>query len=83
MVRHTRWRLLGVAPGISGLSYDATIKIEHLLKHSEELPRLRDTGCLFVTSAVESVDDAMLERLENVTRARIFWRWAKCAARWE
>ncbi len=31
---------------------------------------LRDTGCLFVTSAVESVDDAVLERLEkNHTRA--------------
>ncbi|HUK31788.1 MAG TPA: radical SAM protein, partial [Candidatus Acidoferrum sp.] len=45
------------------LSYDATIKIEHLLKHSEHLAKLRDTGCLFVTSAVESVDDAVLEKL--------------------
>ncbi len=47
------------------LSYDATIKIEHLLKHAGELPRLRDTGCLFVTSAVESVDDAILARLDK------------------
>ena len=45
------------------LSYDATIKIEHLLKHAEYLPKLRDTGCLFVTSAVESVDDHVLEQL--------------------
>ena len=29
------------------LTYDATIKIEHLLKHRDLLPRLRDTGCLF------------------------------------
>ena len=47
------------------LSYDVTIKIEHLLKHSALLPTLRDTGCLFVTSAVESVDDAILTRLDK------------------
>ena len=52
------------------LSYDATIKIEHLLKHAAHLPTLRDTGCLFVTSAVESVDDAVLEKLaKGHTRA--------------
>src|SRR5271169_6427796 len=42
------------------LSYDVTIKIEHLRKHDALLPVLRDTGCLFVTSAVESVDDDVL-----------------------
>lgn len=47
------------------LTYDATIKIEHLLKHSAHLQTLRDTGCLFVTSAVESVDDAVLEKLDK------------------
>jgi hypothetical protein len=52
------------------LTYDVTIKVEHLLKHGDCLPKLRDTGCLFVTSAVESVDDAVLERLaKNHTRA--------------
>jgi hypothetical protein len=29
------------------------------------LPKLRDTGCLFVTSAVESVDDLVLAALEK------------------
>jgi radical SAM superfamily enzyme YgiQ (UPF0313 family) len=48
-----------------GLTYDATIKIEHLLKHRDLLPRLRETGCLFVTSAVESVDDAVLAKLDK------------------
>ncbi len=53
-----------------GVTYDATIKVEHLLKHADCIGKLRDTGCLFVTSAVESVDDAVLERLEkNHTRA--------------
>jgi radical SAM superfamily enzyme YgiQ (UPF0313 family) len=47
------------------LSYDATIKIEHLRKHRDLVPRLKATGCLFVTSAVESVDDAVLEKLEK------------------
>jgi Radical SAM superfamily len=48
-----------------GITYDATIKVEHLLKHQDCLPRLRETGCLFVTSAVESVDDAVLEKIEK------------------
>ena len=47
------------------VSYDVTIKIEHLLEHCQMLPLLRETGCLFVTSAVESVDDAVLERLRK------------------
>ena len=48
-----------------GLTYDATIKIEHLRKHRELVPRLKESGCLFVTSAVESVDDAVLAKLEK------------------
>jgi radical SAM superfamily enzyme YgiQ (UPF0313 family) len=47
------------------LTYDATIKIEHLLKNRELLPRLREAGCLFVTSAVESMDDAVLAKLDK------------------
>ena len=47
------------------VTYDATIKIEHLLRHANLLPRLRDTGCLFVTSAVESLDDRVLACLEK------------------
>jgi radical SAM superfamily enzyme YgiQ (UPF0313 family) len=52
------------------ITYDATIKIEHLRKHRPLLRALKDTGCLFVTSAVESLDDAVLAKLEkNHTRA--------------
>ncbi len=47
------------------LGYDVTIKIEHLLRHGEHLATLRDTGCRFVTSAVESIDDAVLARLDK------------------
>ena len=48
-----------------GVTYDVTIKIEHLRKHEDLLPKLRDTGCLFVISAVESVDDDVLAALEK------------------
>ncbi|HUL15358.1 MAG TPA: CUAEP/CCAEP-tail radical SAM protein [Terriglobales bacterium] len=47
------------------LTYDATIKIEHLRKHKGHLGRLRETGCLLVTSAVESLDDDVLKKLEK------------------
>lgn len=47
------------------LTYDVTVKIEHLLKHSDLLPMLRNTGCLFVTSAVESFDNQILEILDK------------------
>lgn len=43
------------------ITYDVTIKVEHLLKHAHLLPVLRDTGCLFVTTAVETFDDRVLE----------------------
>jgi radical SAM superfamily enzyme YgiQ (UPF0313 family) len=47
------------------LSYDVTIKVEHLLKHAGRLPALRETGCAFVTTAVESVDDDALRILDK------------------
>jgi radical SAM superfamily enzyme YgiQ (UPF0313 family) len=58
---HRRW---------PALTYDVTIKIEHLLQHRRLLPLLKRTGCLFVTSAVESLDDCVLEKLaKGHTRA--------------
>jgi radical SAM superfamily enzyme YgiQ (UPF0313 family) len=63
------------------LTYDVTIKIEHLLKHQNLLARLRDTGCLFVTSAVESVDDHALARLlKGHTRQDFIDAVARCRA---
>jgi radical SAM superfamily enzyme YgiQ (UPF0313 family) len=54
------------------LTYDVTIKIEHLLRHRARLETLRGTGCAFVTSAVESLDDTVLARLAKChTRADV------------
>jgi len=44
-----------------GLSYDVTIKIEHLVKHANLIPVLAETGCLLVTTAAEAFDERILE----------------------
>lgn len=59
------------------LSYDVTIKIEHLLKHADLLPVLRATGCSFITSAVEAVDDRILEILDKRHTREDFYRVAE------
>jgi radical SAM superfamily enzyme YgiQ (UPF0313 family) len=56
------------------LTYDATIKVEHLLSHAAVLPTLLRTGCLFLTSAVESLDDAVLLKLEKGHTCADFFR---------
>lgn len=47
------------------LTWDATIKIEHIVRYPEETRELGDLGCLFILSAVESVDDALLDLLDK------------------
>jgi radical SAM superfamily enzyme YgiQ (UPF0313 family) len=42
------------------LSYDVVIKVEHLVRHRDRLRVLKETGCVLVTSAVESVDERIL-----------------------
>jgi radical SAM superfamily enzyme YgiQ (UPF0313 family) len=62
-----------------GLSYDVTIKIEHLLKNADVLPTLRRTGCLFIVSAVESLDAITLDKLQkNHTRGDFFRAVERC-----
>jgi radical SAM superfamily enzyme YgiQ (UPF0313 family) len=48
-----------------GITYDVTIKVEHLRENAELLKILRDTGCLFIVSAVESLDAQILEKLQK------------------
>jgi hypothetical protein len=47
------------------LTYDATIKIEHIVRYPEEMKVLKETGCLFILSAVEAVDDTILGLLDK------------------
>lgn len=62
----------GLHAEFPAVTYDATIKIEHLLKHRDLLPALKQTGCLFITSAVESLDDAVLLKLDKNHSRRDF-----------
>ncbi|MGH8553627.1 MAG: radical SAM protein, partial [Methylococcales bacterium] len=55
------------------LTYDVTIKVEHLLSNRALLPALKQSGCLFIISAVESLNDEILERLaKGHSRADFF-----------
>ena len=62
---HARRLVEAAASEFPGLTYDVTIKIEHILRHVDMLGLLRDTGCLMITSAVESVDDDVLLKLRK------------------
>ena len=64
-IGHARPVMQTAASRFPGLTYDVTIKVEHLLQYRQLIPELRDTGCVFITSAVESFDDAVLERLQK------------------
>jgi radical SAM superfamily enzyme YgiQ (UPF0313 family) len=56
------------------VTFDATIKIQHIIDHAELLPELRRSGCLFITSAVEAVDDDILRFLDKNHSSRDFDR---------
>ncbi len=47
------------------LTYDVTIKVEHLARQSRLIPVLKDTGCALVTSAIESFDDDILDKFDK------------------
>lgn len=47
------------------VTFDATIKVEHILEHRGLWPRLSELNLLFVVSAFESVDETTLEILDK------------------
>jgi radical SAM superfamily enzyme YgiQ (UPF0313 family) len=54
------------------VTFDVTAKIEHLLRHRDRLRELREAGCLFIVSAVESLSDTVLAHLaKGHTRADV------------
>jgi radical SAM superfamily enzyme YgiQ (UPF0313 family) len=63
--RHAMAIVEGLARAHPGVTYDVTIKVEHLRQHRALLQRLRATGCAFVTTAVESFDNAVLASLDK------------------
>ena len=47
------------------LTFDCTTKVEHILQNAGLWPAFAEAGCLFVVSALESVNDEILERLDK------------------
>ncbi len=47
------------------LTYDVTVKVEHILQHRGLWPEMAELGVLFVVSAFESVDDRTLQILDK------------------
>ncbi|HVO29754.1 MAG TPA: CUAEP/CCAEP-tail radical SAM protein, partial [bacterium] len=62
---HARRVVEAIHAEFPALTFDATIKVEHLLAHREMLPALASSGCVFVVSAVESLSDRVLEILDK------------------
>jgi len=52
------------------LTFDCTVKVEHVLAHPDVWAEFAAAGCLFVVSAFESVDDPTLARLDKGHTAR-------------
>lgn len=62
---HSMTILEAAARAHPGLTFDATIKVEHLLDHRRLIPRMAEMGLLFVVSAFESVDTRTLGILDK------------------
>jgi hypothetical protein len=48
-----------------GITFDITTKVEHILRHRGIWDELAALGCRFVVSAFETLDDAILVRLDK------------------
>jgi hypothetical protein len=47
------------------LTFDCTVKVEHILRHEDVWAEFAAAGCLFVVSAFETVNDETLVRLDK------------------
>jgi radical SAM superfamily enzyme YgiQ (UPF0313 family) len=69
-IRHSLRIVEAMHAEFPSLTFDATIKVEHLLEHRAHLPALARAGCLFVVSAVEAVQDHILANFRKGHTAR-------------
>jgi hypothetical protein len=47
------------------VTFDCTTKVEHVIEHHDLLAELQESGCIFIVSAFESLDDHTLARLDK------------------
>ena len=62
---HSRRVVEAFANRHPGVTFDATVKVEHILSHADVWPTFADAGCLFVISAFEVLSDDILEKLDK------------------
>jgi hypothetical protein len=62
---HARRVVDAVHAAFPSLTFDITTKVELILKHADLWPVFADAGCLFVTTAIECVDDDVLRILDK------------------
>ena len=67
---HSRRVVRAMHEQFPDITFDCTVKVEHVLRygglrHESVWPEFADAGCVFVVSAFESVDDAVLTRLDK------------------
>ncbi len=63
--KHARRVVAALHDRLPALTFDCTVKVEHVLAHRQLWDEFAAAGCLFVVSAFESVDDATLARLDK------------------
>jgi radical SAM superfamily enzyme YgiQ (UPF0313 family) len=62
---HSRRVVRAVHEQFPELTFDCTAKVEHILRHADVWEEWAAAGCVFVVSAFESVNDAVLARLDK------------------
>jgi hypothetical protein len=63
--RHAMAVARGLHERAPDVTFDATCKVEHLLRYRDLLPELARLGCVFIVSAVESLSDEILAILDK------------------
>jgi hypothetical protein len=64
-VHHARRVVTALHGAFPDVTFDCTVKVEHILRHADRWPELAAGGCLFVVSAFESVDETTLAILDK------------------
>ena len=63
--QHSRRVVAAIHERWPELTFDCTVKVEHILRHEDLWKEFAAAGCLFVVSAFETVNDETLARLDK------------------
>jgi radical SAM superfamily enzyme YgiQ (UPF0313 family) len=64
-IRHSLRVLRRAHEQFPDLTFNFTAKIEHIVEHRGAIAEVARLGCIFITSAVESLSDDILEKLQK------------------